>query len=226
MELFFPAKSRAGSGGPRRRAQGFTLIELLIVVAIMAMLGGLATPALMKSYRSSSLTQAGNRLTDVAMLARQNALSRNTMTAVVMVTSTSAQLAGISHDALTVIELSPSQGGWNQITGWTFLPSQAKAYANLAALSPADLPLPVGGTLPVLRLPSNAGAPVTLAETDYVCYVFNPDGTMYNVSSPLPQAYVQYASDQAPSGGVQAANLHNYYDLVFSDAGGINIVRP
>lgn len=210
----------------RRPQRGFTLIELLTVIAIMAILAGAAAPALMKSYRASSLTQAGNQVANLASLARNNALSRNAMTALVIVTSTSANLSQAANKALTVIELAPGQTNWTQITKWVFLPIQVKAYANPAALDPANLPLPTGGAMPPLSVADNSGSLVALQSSDYVCYVFNPDGTMYNVSSPLPQAFVQYATDQAPSNGTQSTSLLNYYDLVFSEAGGIHIIRP
>lgn len=204
--------------------QGFSLTELLVVISIMVLIGA-GTPSLLSSYRSSNLTTAGNQVVDIAKLARNNSLSRSAMTAVIMVSSTSPNLSNVSNKAMTIIELSPNQTSWRQVVSWLYLSSQVNVYANLAALQPSALPVPTGGSLPTLRVNGSKGL-VTLTSADYVCYVFNPDGTSYNPSASLPKVYVQYATDAAPSNGTQAGNLKNYYDVVLSDAGGVHVIRP
>ncbi len=190
-------------------SRGFSLAELLVVVAIMGLLATISTPGLVRSYRASTLTASGNRAVDLAMQARQNALSRNAMTALVLAINGASP-----NQAMTVIELQADQT-WKQISSWAFLSPNAKAYPN----GGASTTLP--GTAPTLVLNGKS-----LGAGGYACYVFNPDGTTYNSAAVLPQLYVQYASDTAPSGGGGNTGLPNYYDLVFSDAGGIHIVRP
>lgn len=60
---------------PRRG--GFTLVELLLVIAIGAALLALAVPAFTDISRGIALTRAGQELSDMLVLGRQEALARN-----------------------------------------------------------------------------------------------------------------------------------------------------
>jgi uncharacterized protein (TIGR02596 family) len=59
--------------------QGFTLVELLVVLAIIAILGVLAVPALMSSLRGSALTQGAQKVINEVEVARQTALTQNSI---------------------------------------------------------------------------------------------------------------------------------------------------
>lgn len=57
----------------------FSLPELLAVLAILAVLMGLVVPALNQSLKASRMTTAGQAVMDELNLARQNAVSRNSI---------------------------------------------------------------------------------------------------------------------------------------------------
>ncbi|MDR0534505.1 MAG: Verru_Chthon cassette protein D [Verrucomicrobiales bacterium] len=61
----------------RQSTRAFSLIELLVVIGIIAMLVGIATPAFMAINRNSQLTQAGQTLIEEFTVARQTALTKN-----------------------------------------------------------------------------------------------------------------------------------------------------
>lgn len=69
---FAGRRARAGVGNADRRA-GFTLFELLLVVAISAILAGLAVPALMRSLRGEQLRAAARAIVASHRLARATA---------------------------------------------------------------------------------------------------------------------------------------------------------
>ncbi|OYW76119.1 MAG: hypothetical protein B7Z37_10225 [Verrucomicrobia bacterium 12-59-8] len=70
MKCLFPSAARC--------RRGFSLIEMLVVVAIIAMLLALATPALTRTLQSSRLSSAGESLMGAIAEAQQTALATNT----------------------------------------------------------------------------------------------------------------------------------------------------
>lgn len=60
----------------RKRSSGFTITELMIVVAILAILGGLALPGFQSFMASSRLTTAANEMLAAIMSARSEAIKR------------------------------------------------------------------------------------------------------------------------------------------------------
>ncbi len=107
------------------RAAGFSLIELLTVVLIIGIIAGFVVPAVNGIGRGSQLTNAGNAVVDMMNLARQEAMTKNTMTAVVIMARqpSGQQVVGedFSYRALTVVEYD-AVAGWSQITQWEILP--------------------------------------------------------------------------------------------------------
>ncbi len=80
---------------------GFTLIELMVVVALVAVLQSLAAPALMSLANSMRLTTATNLLFSSLLLARSEAIKRNSRAVVCKSATGSACI---------------TTGGWEQ--GW------------------------------------------------------------------------------------------------------------
>jgi len=85
----------------QRRPRGFTLIELVAVLAIVAILVGVAAPAMTATMKSVQLSSASNDLFGSLLVARSEAIKRSGR----VVVCTSAD--GISCTAA---------GGWEQ--GW------------------------------------------------------------------------------------------------------------
>jgi prepilin-type N-terminal cleavage/methylation domain-containing protein len=194
-------------------AGGFTLTELLTVIVVMALLVSLGLPSIMSSYRASGLTAAGNQLDSLAMLARENAVSHNVRTALVLVTSNSAN-PSLSGRAVSVWEMGSDQT-WTQTGRWMFLPAATRAYDDPSA-TVTGFPTPA----PTITLNGSA-----VPAGNYSAFIFNPEGNMYGPPSTKRVASIEYATDPAPVGSVNTS-LKNYYDLVFgSDTGAIYVVR-
>src|SRR6185503_15072318 len=62
----------------------FSLIELVTVIAIIGIILGIVVPAWSGMGRGKALVTAGNLVNDMADLARQHAMSRNTLSALLV----------------------------------------------------------------------------------------------------------------------------------------------
>lgn len=196
----------------RRHTAGFSLIELLTVLAIMGLLMASITPALQSSQRASFLTQAGNRLADLITTAKQTSLSRNVMTAVILVTSTSD--ATWNGRVLGLLEMG-SDHTWKQAGAWIYLPETVQAQDVNGASPYNALPVPAdAGPARILPLKGDAN-PV------FTALVFYPDGRMRGGTAPARKISVRFHNDAlnpAPA---------NYYDLVFNaETSTLRIRRP
>ena len=86
---------------PHRQSRGFTLVELLVVIAIAGILTGIAAPSMSGLLRSVKLTSATNDLFASLMMARSEAVKRNSRVALCK-----------SSDGVSCV----ATGGWEQ--GW------------------------------------------------------------------------------------------------------------
>lgn len=99
-----------------RRNGGFTIIEILFVIALLAILSSLAAPSFRDFVASQRIRAASADLSAALMLARAEAVKRNTS-----------------------VVVSPQTGGW--INGWTIASgttsvAQHEALADLAIVGP------------------------------------------------------------------------------------------
>lgn len=194
------------AGCPLSSKAGFSLVELLVVIAMIAILTATTGPALLSSQRSSKLTDAGNRLADMAALARQSALSRNVVTALVLVSGSGD--ASLDGRAATLLEMDVDRT-WKQAGGWVVLADGVKATDAAAGGA-----LPAGAGLPALKV---RGKAVDLSQCR--AFVFYPDGRMDG--DPQQPRRLSVKLDAAGSSAI------NSYDLVFNiDTSTVRVVRP
>ena len=87
----------------RHTTYGFTLVEAMVVVAVLAILAGLAAPALTGMVVSQQLKNAGFDLSSSLKLARSEALTRNVNVTIAPVDGNWAQGWTITEEGGTVI---------------------------------------------------------------------------------------------------------------------------
>lgn len=185
----------------RNRNRGFSLSELLTIMAIISILAGLGVSTV-KTGAASALRQSGNVIADIAQLARQNALTHNAPTALLIVRNTPDP--AVKDKAITLVEMGADQK-WRQIDRWTVLPGAIIVDPTVSASSNLNpLPTPQGPESLHLR-----GKDVDPA-TDCDAYLFYPDGRLAS-----PSATPIKLSIKATTGLQDAA-----YELVFNGTTG------
>ncbi|XHR29766.1 MAG: Tfp pilus assembly protein FimT/FimU [Chthoniobacteraceae bacterium] len=201
----------------------FTLLELLTVMGIAALLVTTVTPALTKMGKPAELNGSGNTVANLMNFARQNALSKNAMTALVLVTDASVTP---QNRLLTVLELpvhsdnstQASSSDWKQITKWETLD---------AGVVISDWTYPAQSVSPALPQLLYGGK--TLSSFKYL--LFLPNGSIAGDSSPTVQLVEGYmpkgGSTPLYTGAVKNGTPANYYKLtVLNATGRVKIDRP
>jgi type IV fimbrial biogenesis protein FimT len=62
---------------PKAKSAGFTLVEVMIVVAVLAVLAGMALPSFIQMLRNSEISTAAESVTNGLQRARAEAVARN-----------------------------------------------------------------------------------------------------------------------------------------------------
>lgn len=209
----------------------FSLVELLTVIAILGITMGIVVPAFSGMGRGTALVTAGNTVNNLTSLARQHAMSRNTLTALLILANQGTEA---DYRALTVVEYKPGIG-WFQVGGWETLPvgitvdsadtqecsfllHSPNPFPFLSASGGKDNPLVLFQSLPV-RNPEG-----------FAARIFTPGGGLQNPSHPAQIRLVE--------GRVEAGKLYyshrndqgkpaNFFDIAIVGAtGATKISRP
>lgn len=171
------AHSSARSRKVARRMfrNGFSIVELLIVIAIMVILASVGASTL-SGKSGSEVTQAGNTVYDLAGLARQNALAKNTRTILVL-----AQIsdAGTPRSAVSIWDAATT----NQLEKWNLLPT-----AVIATNASADYSVAAFQCRYRSSIVTNANF-----------YEFYPDGRMVDDMTKKPRISVSPRSVNSPN---------------------------
>jgi prepilin-type N-terminal cleavage/methylation domain-containing protein len=215
---------------PLRRSSGFSLLELLLAISIMLLLMGLAVPALRGLGRSASLNVSGNELVNLLNLARQNSISRNTMTALVVLADGSMEQ---SHRAVTLLELAPSAeripgqtATWRQIHQW-------KVFGAGVLIDPRELQLSDSAVVsgpgsPRPPLPTLEYGGQTVNRFKYL--IFLPGGNLLSGTPAhlqLAEGYLPRASETPVYTRAEAGVPANYVAITVLDATGrMKVDRP
>jgi prepilin-type N-terminal cleavage/methylation domain-containing protein len=223
--------SMANFPSPRLNAaaHGYSLIELLAVIAILSALAGLTVGSL-SPVKATALTAGGNQITDLLANARQNSISRNAFTAVVIKSAGDAR-----YSAYCLLELTRNDDGdfaaWRTLAPWRTLPAGVRFDPN-AVTNPAVNFLTASPS-PPFALPTSVqfrGQPINLT-TDAAYQIFAPDGTLrrdvavrlrlVEAAENLSGPGITYTGRKGTSG--QPAN---YYDIVMlRDTGQAKVER-
>jgi hypothetical protein len=202
-------------------------MAVLITLLVMVM------PAVSGFGRSTGLTTGGNMVTNLAGLARQEATSRNTMTALVLLRD---QGTDADYRAFTVA-VYDVETGWRQITAWEQLPvgivvdrnTENDPNSELGSFvknSPATFPL-------LSRANLQENPPVDYAGNrvrSFAVRIFLPNGSLMNAEEPahlrIVEGFLQGNRTTYTHPGIGAAPA-NYYDIALIGATGVaKVDRP
>lgn len=222
---------------PEKPSPGFTLVELLVVMSVLSVLMLLATPSI-RLLNSQSLTAAGNQMVDATTMARQNSISKNGYTAVVVKT----QGAG-AYSAYCILDLQRnddgSYGAWQAVTPWQHLASgiifspttpSATISSFLDGIANIPTPLPTEFSFQGKKIDLNPGT----ANSETVVQIYQPNGAPLNATQSLrlrlSEGFVSDSGEitykHAAKGSDGQPSPENFYDIVIvRDTGHSEIER-
>jgi prepilin-type N-terminal cleavage/methylation domain-containing protein len=206
--------------------RAFTLVELPVVMAIIVIMSSLVFGLVSsKSSNASKMVSAGNTLSNLAMVGRQNSLAKNAMTALVMIGN-----AGTDGDyrAFGLFEVTPRTDGlpaspndWTQIGAWETFPDGV--VIDDSTLTPAATTV-----APAFPAFTYRGAAVS----DYQYTIFSSNGALLSSETACMRivsgfrakgaAVVTYTSTRGSDG--KAANY--YRVCILPATGRVKIERP
>lgn len=230
-----------------RQQCAFTLTELLVVMVIIVAMAALIGPAVNSFGRANALTGAGNTVVNMASLARQQAIAKNTMTALVLL---GRQDTDSDFRAITVAEFQINQdpvetgtavaGFWKQVTKWEFFPPGVVAdfddleSSTFIKHSPQLLPFTSSGQEPLAfrgkGLSTRHGTPA------YSFRVFLPSGSLQNPGFKSTLRLVEgfregdkliYTRQGEKKSGDDRQMAANFYDVTLVGTTGLaRVTRP
>ncbi len=215
---------------PKTFRAAFSLVELLTVIALLGIIMGFVVPALSGMGRGTALVTAGNTVNNMAALARQHAMSRNTLTALLVLAN---QGTDTDYRAIAVMEFKHTTG-WSQVGEWQILPMGITVDAGDTLESSFLLRSP--NPFPFLSATNQANPPITFQSAPirnpdgYAARIFTPGGGLQNPAVP---AQIRLVEGRVEGGAVHYSNRNdagkpaNYFDIAIVGAtGATKISRP
>ncbi len=207
----------------------FSLVELLAVVVVIGIIMGIVVPSLSGLGRGPALSAAGSTVNNMVSLARQHAMSRNTLTALVLLAN---QGTDSDYRALAVLEYKP-RIGWTQVGGWETLPVGIAVDTDTAECS---FLLNSPNPFPFLTVNNQDNPPVQFQSNPvrraggYAARIFTPSGGLQNATAP---AQIRLVPGNIEGGAIHytqrndAGKPANYFDIAIIGAtGATKISRP
>ncbi len=204
---------------------------MIVVIAIIGIIVAVVVPSVRGFGQSASLTSSGNLIANLANLARQNAVSKNTMSALVLLGN---QGSDQDYRALALLEFD-AVSGWSQVGNWESLPNgvvvDCNDTINCSFLANSPQPFPFLSRSGGLKNPPLLfqGKPVADG-SGYAARIFLANGTLQNAEKPaqlrLVEGFVQNGravyTRPNPKGGPS-----NYYDIaILGLSGTTKVSRP
>jgi len=214
----------------KKTTGAFTLVELLVVMALISILSTLTMMSLSSMGKSSALSVAGNRLSTLVNQARQNSMSKNVMTALVLVTGhAGSPAANPDYRALALLEYNAadSNPAWKQVSQWENLPTgivvdTSTTDCTFLSNSGTSLPYLTAGVLPSPYQGASIGT--------YASRVFMPSGGLYQSGTSskiqLVEGLVQGSSVIHTHPGVGGIAANYYRIAIIGATGRTKIERP
>ena len=188
-----------------RTSAGFTFTELLVVMATMAILAALTLPSFVGTSTSQQLVASGNKTVDIINAARQNAVSSDAMTALILPTNTGNP--SLDYHSFVIMQLASGTTAWTQVSKWESLAPGVTVDCNNSTF------LNEKPTLNVAPASVNyLGQSIDLTKATYM--VFLPDGNL--VGPPANPPTLQLVSGTSAGGattyrGTTGSTPKNYY---------------
>jgi len=208
---------------PKGFNAAFTLVELLVVVAIISTISGFIVLEIGSYSHTTALEASGDLVTNLAAFARQTAMTKDTMTALVLPAN-----QGTSGDyrSFAVLQYTPGQG-WSQISRWQALPAGivVDSSTDCTFLTNSPNPFPnLDGPPPQSNPPfTYQGAAITKVN-GYAARIFIPNGGLSDSVSPtqirLVEGFVRGGKaiyTHSDASGKPA----NYFDIVLLGVTGL-----
>jgi prepilin-type N-terminal cleavage/methylation domain-containing protein len=161
----------------------FSLVELLAVLAIVALLMSMLAPAVTGMGKARELDTRSFQVGELVQMARQNAMTKNAMTALVIPLDPALSANG-RLVALFELSSSTTPKAWRQVSRWTELGDSVVIMDCVDSAPALTTPLPAM---------EHAGQKISTWKT----LIFLPDGSLLNAQASMRLASGYYPSNTA-----------------------------
>jgi prepilin-type N-terminal cleavage/methylation domain-containing protein len=203
--------------------RAFTLLELLMVFAIILVVVGLAAPLAGGIGKSRALTGAGNHLADLLASARQNSMTKNCLTVLLIPAGDGQWNSAILYELRPRADGSaPTSDDWKPVSKWENLPNGVTIDDTTFVTEAQSTQLPA--SLPAIQRGGEA-------ITQYRFVTFMPRGILYPKTVPQGgNPYLRLARGTRSGGnvileGAKSGTPANLYKIIVLSSTGITKIE-